>query len=125
MATICSTAVGITAVKLLEKMPGFRETSAKKVAPKEKESEPTKEDEAEVFVEPPRTLSLGGRMILTGFILFFVALLGLLTFSPKLLDSTTPGPGEARITIKKTERVAGLIQSDTGTAIIVQLPSGE
>jgi spore maturation protein SpmA len=125
MATICSTVVGITAVKLLEKMPGFRETSAKKAAPTEKEAEPNKEDEAEVFVEPPRVLGLGGRVILTGFILFFVALLGLLTFSPKLLDSTTPGPGEARITIKKTERVAGLIQSDTGSAITVQLPGGD
>ena len=125
MATICSTVVGIAAVKLLERMPGFRETSTKKVAHKEKEAESKKEDEAEVFVEPPRVLSLGGRMILSGFILFFVALLGVLTFSPKLLDSTTPGPGEARVTIKKTERVAGLIQSDTGTAITVQLPGGE
>lgn len=125
MATLCSTVVGITAVKLLEKMPGFRETSAKKAAPKEKEVEPEKEDEAEVFVEPPRVLSLGGRVILTGFILFFVALLGLLTFWPKLLDATTPGPGEARITIKKTERIAGLIQSDTGTAISVQVPGGD
>ncbi len=124
MATICSTAVGITAVKLLEKMPGFRETAPKKPAQREKEVD-VKEDEAEVFVEPPRVLSLGGRVILSGFIFFFVALLGLLTFSPKLLDSTAPGPGEARVTIKKTERVAGLIQSDTGTAITLQLPAGE
>src|SRR5688500_8853551 len=78
MATICSAAVGITAVKLLEKMPGFRESSATKAAHKEKEIQSTKEDELEVFVEPPRVLSIGGRMILSGFILFFVALLGLL-----------------------------------------------
>ena len=124
MATICSTAVGITAVKLLEKMPGFRDTASKKAARKENAAEARKEEEPEAFVEPPRALSLGGRVILGGFILFFGALLGLLTFSPKLLDATTPGPGEARITIKKAERIAGLIQDDTSTAISVQQAGG-
>ena len=126
MATICSTAVGITSVKLLEKMPGFRETGGKKTASKEKEQAQKKEDdEAEAFVEPPRVLGIRGRLILGGFILFFVALLGVLTFSPKLLDPSTPGPGEARVTIKKTEKIAGQIQSDTNSAIAVQLPTGE
>ena len=125
MATLCSTAVGITAVKLLEKMPGFRDSAARKGAHKEKEAEPARNEEPEIFVEPPRGLGLSGRVILTGFILFFVVLLGLLTFSPKLLDPTTPGPGEARVTIKKTERVAGLVQTDTGTAITIQVAGGE
>jgi spore maturation protein SpmA len=125
MSTICSTAVGIVSVKLLEKMPGFREPAAKKTALKEKPDEPKNEDEAEAFVEPPRALGIGGRLILGGFILFFIALLGLLTFSPKLLDSTTPGPGEARVIIKKSEKIVGLIQSDTSSAIAIQLPGGE
>lgn len=125
MATICSTAVGITAVKLLEKMPGFRETAPRKAAPQEKEAEPRKEEEPEILVEPPRALGLGGRVMLGGFVLFFGALLGLLTFSPKLLDATSPGPGEARITIKKAERVAGVVQSDTGAAITIQLAGSE
>ena len=125
MATICSTAVGIVSVKLLEKMPGFREPAARKVAPKEKTDAPKNEDEPELFVEPPRTLGMGGRLILGAFILFFVALLGLLTFSPKLLDSTMPGPGEARVTIKKSEKIVGPIQSDTSSTIAIQLPGGE
>ena len=124
MSTLCSTAVGITAVKLLEKMPGFRDTAAGKRAPEKKEAEREKE-EPEIFVEPPRVLGLGGRAILTGFILFFVAFLGLLTFSPKLLDATTPGPGEARVTIKKTEKVAGVVQTDTATAITIQTANGD
>ena len=125
MATICSTAVGIASVKLLEKLPGFRKTSSKRAAPVEKKTESKNEDETEAFVEPPRALGLGGRLILGGFILFFVALLAVLTFSPKLLDSTSPGPGEARITIKKTERIVGRIQADTSSAITIQLAGGE
>ena len=125
MATLCSTVVGITSVKLLEKMPGFREAALKKTAQKEKKVEPQKEDEPDAFVEPPRALGLSGRLIVGGFFLFFIALLGFLTLSPKLLDSTSPGPGEARITIKKSERIVGQIQSDTGTAIILQLAGGE
>lgn len=126
MATICSTAVGITAVKLLEKMPGFRATPPRKEThDQKKEAESAQKEELEIFVEPPRVLGLGGRAILSGFILFFVVLLGLLTFSPKLLDATTPGPGEARVTIKKTEKVAGMIQTDTGTAITIQTANGE
>ena len=125
MATLCSTAVGIASVKLLEKAPGFRDTVPRKAASKEKEHEATKEEEPEVFVDPPHSLNLTGRFVLGGFMFFFVALLGLLTFSPKLLDSTAPGPGEARITIKKAERIAGLIQSDTGSAITIQLAGGE
>ena len=39
MATICSTAVGIAAVKLLEKMPGFRDTAPTKSVPTDKEVE--------------------------------------------------------------------------------------
>ena len=125
MATFCSTAVGIASVKLLEKLPGFRDVASKKAAPTEKAVEPKNEEEPETFVEPPRALGLGGRLILIGFILFFVALLGLLTFSPKLLDSTTPGPGEARITIKKAERIVGGILEDTSSAITIQLARGE
>jgi spore maturation protein SpmA len=125
MATLCSTVVGIASVKLLEKMPGFREPAVRKTAPQQKRDEPRKEEEAEAFVEPPRALGIGGRLILGAFILFFIALLGLLTFSPKLLDSSTPGPGEARITIKKSEKIVGPIQSDTSSAIAVQLPGGE
>ena len=125
MATICSTAVGIASVKLLEKLPGFRVTGSRSVVQPEKEAKARDADEPEAFVEPPRALGLGGRLILGGFIIFFVALLGLITFSPKLLDSTTPGPGEARVTIKKVERVVGRIQADTSAAITLELAGGE
>ena len=102
MATICSTAVGITVGQAPGKTAGVSSHRARRsAAHPEKEAKRSKADEAEAFVEPPRALGFGGRVILGGFIIFFVALLGLLTFSPKLLDSTTPGPGEARITIKK------------------------
>lgn len=135
LATLCSTIVGITAVKLLEKLPAYRLPPAPTPAPVPGVEEGAAESggahlpggagvEAVVGPEPVRALGLRGRLAIAALALFFAGLFAAMVFFPKWQNPQAPGPGEVHLALKSGESVLGTPLSETTGEINVRLADG-
>jgi len=83
LATICSTIAGVSAVKWLEKLPGFRLAPATASELAEKTGMPADATAEAVIEEPiPAPLRLGGKLALFAFAAFFTGIIAWMIVSP-------------------------------------------
>jgi spore maturation protein SpmB len=117
LATTCSTIVGITVVKLLEKLPGNR------VLPDQPSSGKVEADQPaaapEVIEEPPRLLDWKGRTALGLLAAFFAWLFITQTFPANALQ-----PGQVRVAPTPQSAVIGQLANESATEISVRLENG-